>query len=107
MADGERRMLLDIRGRRKHVVRVVYAILALLMGGSLFLVVGPVNLASLIGNSKTASSETTKIFQERAERLERELRKHPTDEDKQLSLVRTRLQGGQAAAAAAERNGEL
>ena len=28
MADGERRMLFDIRGRRKHVVRVVYAILA-------------------------------------------------------------------------------
>jgi uncharacterized protein involved in type VI secretion and phage assembly len=103
---GERRMLFDIRGRRKHVVRFVYAILALLMGGSLFLVVGPVNLASLIGNSNTATSETTKLFQERAERLERELRKDPTDEDKQLSLVRTRLQGGQAAAAGAERNGE-
>ena len=47
--DGERRMLFDIRGRRKHVLRVVYAILALLMGGSLFLVVGPFNLAELIG----------------------------------------------------------
>ena len=44
MADGERRMLFDIRGRRKHVVRVVYAILAILMGASLFLVVGPVRL---------------------------------------------------------------
>ena len=73
---GERRMLFDIRGKRKHVVRVVYAILALLMGASLFLVVGPVNIGSLLGNSNTAT-ETTKIFEERAERLERELRKDP------------------------------
>ena len=52
MADGERRMLFDIRGRRKHVVKVVYAILALLMGASLFLVVGPVNIGSLLGNTQ-------------------------------------------------------
>ena len=76
---GERRMLFDIRGKRKHVVRVVYAILALLMGASLFLVVGPVNIGALLGNS-TTTSETTKIFDERAERLERELRKNPDDE---------------------------
>ena len=43
-------MLFDIRGRRKHVVRVVYAILALLMGASLFLVVGPFSIGSLVGN---------------------------------------------------------
>jgi hypothetical protein len=101
---GERRMLFDIRGKRKHVVRVVYAILALLMGASLFLVVGPVNIGSLLGNSN-ATTETTKIFQERAERLERELRKHPEDEGKQLSLIRTRLSAGQAAASNDTRNG--
>ena len=64
---GERRMLFDIRGKRKHVVRVVYAILALLMGASLFLVVGPVNLGSLLGSS-TGTTETTKIFEERAQK---------------------------------------
>jgi hypothetical protein len=101
---GERRMLFDIRGRRKHVIRVVYAILALLMGASLFLVVGPVNIGSLIGNS-SSTVETTKIFQERAERIERELRKNPGDEDKQLALIRTRLSGGQAAASADARSG--
>ena len=31
-------------GRRKHVVKVVYAVLAVLMGASLFLVVGPLNI---------------------------------------------------------------
>ena len=50
---GERRMVFDTRGRRKHVVRVVYAILAVLMGASLFLVVGPINIGSLLGNSTT------------------------------------------------------
>ena len=46
-------MLFDIRGRRKHVVRVVYAILALLMGASLFLVVGPFSIGNLVGNGGT------------------------------------------------------
>ena len=48
MADGERRMLFDLRGRRKNVVKVVYAILAVMMGASLFLVVGPVNIGELL-----------------------------------------------------------
>jgi hypothetical protein len=101
---GERRMLFDIRGKRKHVVRVVYAILALLMGASLFLVVGPVNIGSLLGNS-TTTANTTKVFEERAERLERELRKSPHDEGLQLALIRTRLSAGQAAAANDARSG--
>jgi hypothetical protein len=101
---GERRMLFDIRGKRKHVVRVVYAILALLMGASLFLVVGPVNIGSLLGSS-TGTTETTKIFEERAEVLERKLRKSPDDEALQLSLIRTRLSAGQAAAASDARSG--
>ena len=73
---GERRMLFDIRGRRKHVVRVVYAILALLMGASLFLVVGPVNIGSLVGNEQHDSS-ASKVLDEQAERIERKLRNEP------------------------------
>jgi hypothetical protein len=94
-AGGERRMLFDIRGKRKHVVRVVYAILALLMGASLFLVVGPVNIGSLLGN-QTTSSNSAQIFEERAERLERELRKRPHDEVLMLALARARLAAGGA-----------
>ena len=67
---GERRMLFDIRGRRKHVVRVVYAILALLMGASLFLVVGPFNIGNLI-NSGSSANSTAKVLDEQAERIER------------------------------------
>ena len=46
MAQGnnEHRMVFDIRGRRRHVVKFVYAILAILMAGSLFLVTGAINI---------------------------------------------------------------
>jgi hypothetical protein len=88
---GERRMVFDIRGRRKHVVRVVYAILALLMGASLFLVVGPFNLGSLVGNSGTAN---TKFEQERAERIEQKLVRDPNNEALLLGLTRARISAG-------------
>lgn len=86
---GERRMLFDIRGRRKHVVRVVYAILALLMGASLFLVVGPFSLGNLIGNGSTTSA--AKVVQEQAERTEQKLRREPENEDLLLALTRDRI----------------
>jgi hypothetical protein len=87
---GERRMLFDIRGRRKHVVRVVYAILALLMGASLFLVVGPFNLGNLV-NSGSSTSNAAKVLDEQAERIEGKLVRNPNDEALLLSLTRTRI----------------
>jgi hypothetical protein len=86
---GERRMLFDIRGRRKHVVRVVYAILALLMGASLFLVVGPFSLGNLVGNGSTTSA--AKVLQEQAERTEEKLRREPESEALLLALTRQRV----------------
>lgn len=86
---GERRMLFDIRGRRKHVVRVVYAILALLMGASLFLVVGPFNVANLVGNGSTTSAAT--VLQEQVERQEEKLRLEPKNEALMSALVRGHL----------------
>ena len=86
---GERRMLFDIRGRRKHVVRVVYAILALLMGASLFLVVGPFNIGNLIGNGSSTSA--AKVLQEQAERTEQKLRREPESEALLLALTRERI----------------
>jgi len=92
---GKRRMVFDTRGRRKHVVRVVYAVLALLMGASLFVAVGPVNLASLIG-TQSSSSSAAKVFEEQAERIEARLVKDPTDEGTLLSLTRARIGAGNA-----------
>ena len=86
---GERRMLFDIRGRRRHVIRVVYAILALLMGASLFLVVGPFNVANLINNGSTTSA--AKVLQEQVERQEAKLRREPENEAVMVALVRAHL----------------
>lgn len=86
---GERRMLFDIRGRRRHVVRVVYAILALLMGASLFLVVGPFNVGNLINNGNTTSAAT--VLQEQVQRMEAKLRREPESEALLASLTRTHL----------------
>lgn len=86
---GERRMLFDIRGRRRHVVRVVYAILALLMGASLFLVVGPFNVANLINNGNTTSP--AEVLQEQVERQEAKLRREPENEAVMAALVRSHL----------------
>ncbi len=95
-SSGERRMLFDTRGKRKHVIRVVYAILALLMGASLFLVVGPFNIANLIGNSSSSSSAAN-VLHEQAERIERRLAKSPEDEQLLLQLTRARINAGNAA----------
>jgi hypothetical protein len=91
--DGERRMLFDTRGRRKNVIRVVYAILALLMGTSLFFVVGPVNIGEIIGNS--ASTEAAEVFDEQAERIERRLETEPGEKEQLLiQLTRARINAG-------------
>jgi hypothetical protein len=82
-------MLFDIRGRRKHVVRVVYAILALLMGASLFLVVGPFNIGNLVGNGSTTSA--AKVLQEQADKTEKKLRLEPENETLQVALARQRI----------------
>jgi hypothetical protein len=82
-------MLFDIRGRRKHVVRVVYAILALLMGASLFLVVGPFNIGNLVNSG--SSSSAAKILQEQAERTELKLNRNPQSEALLLALTRQRI----------------
>jgi hypothetical protein len=88
-------MVFDTSGRRKHVVRVVYAILALLMGASLFLVVGPVSIGGLFGGASTKSG--VEVLDEQAERTEAKLRKDPNNEALLLSLTRTRVAAGKSA----------
>jgi hypothetical protein len=90
--DGERRMVFDTRGRRRNVIRVVYAVLALLMGASLFVAVGPFNLAELGGGGDTSSA--SEVLDEQSERIEGRLEKTPGDEQLLLALTRTRIAAG-------------
>lgn len=94
-SSGERRMLFDTRGKRRHVIRVVYAILALLMGGSLFLVIGPVNIGELIGNSNSTSSAAA-VFDEQVERVERRVASDPQNAQLLLTLTRAQISAGNA-----------
>jgi hypothetical protein len=104
--DGERRMVFDIRGRRKHVVKFVYAILALLMGASLFLVIGPFNIANLFGDANAVNS-AAKQFEEQATTLERKLKKDPEDEQLLLNLTRARINAGNSLATSNPETGEV
>jgi len=96
MAQGgkEHRMVFDVRGRRKHVVRVVYALLAVLMGLSLFLVVGSVNLGELFSSNGGGSSNLAQPSEEQAERLEAKLKKTPEDPTLLQNLARARVTAG-------------
>jgi hypothetical protein len=93
MADGEHRMLFDIRGKRRHVVKVVYGILAVLMGLSLFLVTGIGNIGDLFGGG-TESSNGAAVYEEQATRIERKLSKSPEDQELLTALMRARLNAG-------------
>jgi hypothetical protein len=90
MAQNEHRMVFDIRGRRRHVVKFVYAILAILMAASLFLVTGAINLNSIFGGGTTGESAASS-FEKQAERIETKLAKTPGDEDLMVNLTRTRI----------------
>jgi len=90
MAQDEHRMVFDIRGRRRHVVKFVYAILAILMGLSLFLVTGAINVGSIFGTTSSSESAVTS-FEKQAENIEAKLHKTPGDEGLLASLTRTRI----------------
>jgi hypothetical protein len=95
LAEREHRMVFDTRGRRKRVIQVVYAGLALIMALSLFTVVGPVNLGDVFGNGSSSSSSSS-IFDDQVQRLERMLRKNPDDQQALAALVRARYQAANA-----------
>jgi hypothetical protein len=95
MAKGdEHRMVFDIRGRRGNVVKVIYALLAILMGLSLFLVTGATSLSDLFGGGGGGSVSST--FDDQAAKIQTQLKKQPQNEDLWLNLVRTRYSGGTA-----------
>jgi hypothetical protein len=99
-------MLFDLRGgRRGSVIKVVYAVLAVLMGLSLFLTVGPFSISEIF-NSDSGSSDLAKPYEEEAERIEARLAKDPGNPGMLLSLTRAQLNAGNFEAQK-EPNGEV
>lgn len=92
----EGRMVFDIRGRRKNVVKVVYAVLALLMGTSLFLTVGPFSISEIFNDS--SSSDASTAFVEQAEKAEQKVRQNPDNPELLASLTKAQINAGNAMA---------
>lgn len=109
MASGgdEHRMVFDLRGRRRGVVKVIYAILAVLMAASLLLVVGPFSIGEIFNSNTANNSEIAESFEQQAERLERKLAKEPGNPDYLLGLTRARINAGNARAERNEATGEI
>ncbi|HEX7059227.1 MAG TPA: hypothetical protein VF176_05185 [Solirubrobacterales bacterium] len=95
MADGERRMVFDTSGRRKRVVQVVYGFLAVIMGASLLLVVGPVSIGDIFSTQDAANSAADALDKQAAN-VQRKLKQNPNDEALLLALTRTRISAGNA-----------
>lgn len=93
--DKEHQMLFDLRGKRRNLVKIVYATLAVLMGLSLFLVIGGFNIAELF-NSGNSAGNAAEPFEEQAERLEVKLKKEPANPDLLLALTRAQINSGNA-----------
>jgi hypothetical protein len=103
MAQDEHRMVFDIRGRRRHVVKAVYAILAILMAASLFLVTGVFNPNTLFGSGSGGESAAT-TFEKQAENIEAKLAKAPGEESLMANLTRARINAANARISEATEN---
>lgn len=100
MAKGdkdEHKMLFDLQGRRRNVIKVVYAVLAVLMGLSLLLVAGPLPFGDIFG-AQDAQEEAREQFEERTERIEAKLVKDPGNPDLLLNLTRAHVNSGSSQA---------
>lgn len=87
----ERQMLFDLQsGKRRVVVKVVYAVLAVLMGLSLLLIAGPLPFGDIFGN-EDAREVAKEQNEERVQRIEAKLAKDPADATLLLNLTRAQI----------------
>jgi hypothetical protein len=94
--DGERRMVFDIRGKRRHVVKFVYALLALLMGGSLFLLAGP-GIGGIFSQG-VSNNNASSQFEEQTANIRHKLKKDPQNPQLLLALTRAQINAGNSLA---------
>lgn len=99
-------MLFDLGGKRKRVVQVVYATLALLMGGGLVLlgIGGDASggLLDAVGLGSNSNSSDDPAFESQIDRAEETLATNPEDEQALLALARLNFQAGNSANAVDE-----
>ena len=87
-------MLFDLRGKgRRNTVRVIYASLAILMGGGLVLFgIGGDVSGGLLNAFDSGSQDVDTTFNEREEKLEQRVQANPRDAGAFAELARVRFQ---------------
>lgn len=90
-------MLFDLQGKRKRLIQVIYALLALLMGGGLVLlgIGGEVSGGLLDAFTNRQGAQTGDLVKE-AERLQERAEEAPRNEQVLTRLVRARYTAGNA-----------
>ena len=91
-------MLFDLQGRRKNVIRVIYAFLALLMGGGLVLlgIGGDASggLLNAVGLGDDGSTSADPAFERQIDSANETLASNPNDEKALLILARVHYLAG-------------
>jgi hypothetical protein len=87
-------LLFDLRGKRKRFIQVIYATLAILMGGGLvFFGIGSDVQGGLFDAFDDGSGSATS-FSNEADEIEEKLKKDPNNKNLLAQLVRTRYTAG-------------
>jgi hypothetical protein len=88
-------MLFDLRGKRKRFIQVIYATLAVLMGGGLiFFGIGSDVQGGLFDAFSDSSGGVTTSFADEADEIEEKLRRDPRNEQLLAQLIRARYSAG-------------
>jgi hypothetical protein len=99
-------MLFDLRGKRKRVIQVIYAGLALLMGvGLIGFGIGSDASGGLFTCNDRQSAASADLVK-RADELQAQVQASPKDEQLWLQLVRARVQAGNAEAESDPQTGQ-
>lgn len=86
-------MLFDIRGRRRRTIQVIYASLAILMGGGLVLFgIGGDVQGGIVDAFRDGNTSTEDLFADRVEAAERRVRANPQDAAAWAALAKLRYQ---------------
>lgn len=90
-------MLFDLQGKRKRLIQVIYALLALLMGGGLVLlgIGGEVSGGLLDAFTNRQSAQTGDLVKE-ADRLQEKVDAEPNNKQAMTRLIRARYTAGNA-----------
>ncbi|MBK8293999.1 MAG: hypothetical protein IPK93_04170 [Solirubrobacterales bacterium] len=92
--EPEKRMLFDLRGKRKRVIQVIYVMLAIIMGASLVVIGLPGGVNPFSSGNGAVSQDLADSSIARAEKIQKKLVAEPNNTNAQEELIRARIAAG-------------